>query len=58
MSISKLLGHALLETTMRYIHIASVIDGSVLKKTATANMVAPRHVTGYVKIFKASQGEQ
>lgn len=55
MTIRKLMGHALLETTMKYIHIASVVDGSVLKKTATANMVAPKHMTGYVKIFKDSQ---
>lgn len=55
MTLRQLMGHALIETTSRYIHISNIVSGKVLSKTATANMVAPRHVTGYVKMMKESQ---
>lgn len=57
MTLRQLMGHALVETTMRYIHISNVISGDVLSKTATANLVAPRHVTGYVKLMKDAQAK-
>lgn len=52
--LQKLMGHALLETTRKYIHIAGVISGEILDKTATAKMQAPPWLRGYVKIWKDS----
>ncbi len=55
MDIKELMGHALLETTMRYIHIANVVSGKTLSKTATAGMKAGKHHSGFVKIYKDTQ---
>lgn len=52
--LQKLMGHALLETTRKYIHIAGVISGEILDRTATANMQAPPWLRGYVKIWRDS----
>lgn len=49
--VSKMMGHALIETTMRYIHIAQVISGDILAKNATSNLKAPREMHGFVKIY-------
>ena len=50
--LKELLGHATVETTMRYVHISNTITGKVLEKTATAGMKAPEEMRGYVKILK------
>jgi len=50
-----LMGHAWLETTMRYIHVANTLDSKLLNTTATAGIKAPKHMQGYVKLYKDSQ---
>ncbi len=50
--LKELMGHARVDTTMRYVHYSLAISGKVLEKTATAGMVAPPYMRGYVKILK------
>ncbi len=52
--LRKLMGHALIETTMRYVHLSNIVAGKVLAKTATAGMKAPEHVRGYVRLYSQS----
>lgn len=53
--LRQLMGHAWLETTMRYVHIAELIVGNSLKQRATTNLVAPKQWTGFVANIKKIQ---
>jgi len=50
-----LMGHAWLETTMRYIHIADVISPETIKLRGTTDLQAPKHQTGFVQILKKAR---
>ncbi|MCB1127928.1 MAG: tyrosine-type recombinase/integrase [Verrucomicrobiae bacterium] len=56
--LKELMGHALIDTTLRYVHWSNVISGKVLSHTATAGMKAPEHMRGFVKMFKDIQTAQ
>lgn len=53
--IRQLMGHAWIETTMRYIHIAESIDSDSVTKRGTSDMEAPTHLRGFVNIIKEAQ---
>lgn len=56
MQIKELMGHALLETTQRYIHIASSITGKFLDTGATSGFDrAPAQSSGFIRIYKQSR---
>jgi len=50
-----LMGHAWLETTMRYIHIADVISPETIKHRGTTDLQAPKHQVGFVQILKKAR---
>jgi site-specific recombinase XerD len=50
-----LMGHAWLETTMRYVHIADVISPETIKHRGTTSLQAPKHQTGFVQILKKAR---
>ena len=50
--LKELMGHAWLETTMRYVHWAEVIKADSLKKRGTSGLKAPESGAGFTKIIK------
>ncbi len=50
--LRELMGHAWLETTMRYVHISEVIKASSIRQRGTHGLKADPQQTGFVKIIK------
>lgn len=53
--LQKLMGHAWLETTERYIHISESITASTIKHRGTTNLKAANQWTGFIKNAKDIQ---
>lgn len=54
-TLKKLMGHAWLETTERYVHVAEMIEADSLDFRATTKMKAPEQHQGFIKILKDTQ---
>lgn len=52
LELRDLLGHALVETTMRYIHLALTVDDKAIDKYGTSGLQAPKTTSGFVRILK------
>lgn len=52
MELKALLGHALVETTMRYVHLANIISSKVISYYGTSEMQAPKFMHGYTRMMR------
>jgi site-specific recombinase XerD len=50
-----LMGHAWLETTMRYVHLAEVIEPDSIRMRGTSSLKAPPAATGFVEILNRAR---
>lgn len=55
-SLQKLMGHAWLSSTERYIHLADVIKNDTVNRRGTAGLKAKSHFTGYTNISRQIPG--
>lgn len=51
-SLKELMGHASIATTQRYVHIAEITRGNILKHSATAGLRASKESTGYAALMR------
>lgn len=58
LDLRELLGHALVETTMRYVHLANLVSAKAIDKYGTTGLIAPKSATGYVRIIKQFAEQQ
>jgi len=52
MELRALLGHALVETTMRYVYLANIISPKVISHYGTSEIKAPKFMHGYTRMMK------
>lgn len=53
MQLKDLMGHALVSTTQRYIHLASLVTPEdIIRRNPLTGITAPGHMRGYVKLLR------